>query len=113
VRDQLDDVAGGPFSAGELVGVSEVGLVGDPAAMARALEEHLGLRVWDGSVDRPGGLAFVGERARTLILAPPGRGWLPTGRPAEAFPVTATVTGAAAGACRIPGTPYRIVGAPA
>ena len=32
-------------------------------------------------------LAFVGEKARTLILCRAGRPWLPTGRPAEAHPV--------------------------
>ena len=38
-------------------------------------------------MDGENSLGFVGEKGRTLILAPPGRGWLPTGRPAEAHPV--------------------------
>jgi hypothetical protein len=74
------------FAAGELVGFSELGLVGDPRDLLQELE-RLDLRLWDGTVDEAGSLAFVGEQARTLILAPPGRGWLPTGRPAEAHPV--------------------------
>src|SRR5204862_277014 len=82
--------APGEFRADEMVGLSELGLVGDPPAMAARLAE-VGLDVWDGTVDEPGALAFVGARARTLILAPPGRGWLPTGRPAEPHPVDLVV----------------------
>jgi hypothetical protein len=75
----------GDFDWSELLGVSEIGLVGDTAELARRLAE-LGLELWDGTLER-GRLAFLGERARTLILAPPGRGWLPTGRAAEAHPL--------------------------
>ena len=38
-----------------------------------------------------GRLGFVGERGRVLILADEGRGWLPTGRPAEGYPVAAVL----------------------
>jgi hypothetical protein len=79
----------GAFAAEELAGFSELGLVGDPPSLLRDLEP-LGLELWDGTVDGPSRLAFVGERGRTLILAPVGRGWLPTGRPAEAHPVELT-----------------------
>jgi catechol 2,3-dioxygenase-like lactoylglutathione lyase family enzyme len=99
--------ATGSFDAGELLGVSELGLVGDPAVMAAALAT-LGLGVWSGSVDTPGSLAFVGERSRTLILAPPGRGWLPTGRAAEQHRVAATVAGTAEGEVQLEGSLYRI-----
>ena len=58
----------GTFGAGELLGVSEVGLVCDPPSLAEALERELGLEVWDGTVEGEGRLAFVGEKARTLIL---------------------------------------------
>jgi catechol 2,3-dioxygenase-like lactoylglutathione lyase family enzyme len=97
----------GEFHATELVGLSELGLVGDAAATARALAE-LGLEVWDGTIDEPGQLAFVGERARTLILAPPGRGWLPTGQPAEQHPVEAVLVGARNGELELEGGRYRI-----
>jgi hypothetical protein len=76
----------GPFAAEELVGFSELGLVGDRSALLADLEER-GLELWSGSIDEPDTLGFVGEKGRTLILAPPGRGWLPTGRPAEPHPV--------------------------
>jgi hypothetical protein len=82
----------GDFAAGELVGFSELGIVGDPQELLRRLETA-GLELWDGSAEGESRLAFVGERARTLILAPPGRGWLPTGRPAEAHPVAARLEG--------------------
>ena len=82
---------GGLFRAAELVGMSELGLVGDQTALAAGLEE-IGIQLWDGVVE-PGQLGFFGERARTLIVASPGRGWLPTGRPAEAHPVDVTLLG--------------------
>ena len=99
----------GEFRADELVGLSELGLVGDPPAMAARLAE-LGLDVWDGTVDEPGALAFVGEQARTLILAPPGRGWLPTGRPAEPHPVDVVVSGSPERKVELEGGRYRISG---
>jgi len=91
-RGIAESGADGDFQAAELAGMSELGLVGDLPAMAESLAE-LGLEVWDGRVDPPGGLAFVGERARTLILAPAGRGWLPTGRAAEVHDVDVVVLG--------------------
>lgn len=74
------------FDAEELVGFSELGIVGDRALELQTLESR-GLSLWHGAIDEPGRLAFVGEKGRTLILAPEGRGWMPTGRPAEPHPV--------------------------
>ncbi len=82
----------GAFRAEELVGVSELGLVGDVPELHRALA-GAGLELWDGEADAPGSLAFVGEKARTLILCPAGRGWLPTGRPAEPHPAEVELSG--------------------
>jgi hypothetical protein len=76
----------GAFSAEELVGFSELGIVGDRRQLLERLHSS-GLELWDGELDEPDRLAFVGEKGRTLILAPPGRGWVPTGRPAEPHPV--------------------------
>jgi catechol 2,3-dioxygenase-like lactoylglutathione lyase family enzyme len=81
-----------PFTAAELVGISELGLVGDKRDLAAALGD-LGVEQWDGDVDAEGRLAFVGEKARTIILASPERGWLPTGRPAEAHPSEVVLSG--------------------
>jgi catechol 2,3-dioxygenase-like lactoylglutathione lyase family enzyme len=83
----------GAFTAAELRGISELGMVvTDPPAAAEALASA-GLELWSGSVEGAGALAFIGRQAHTLILCPPGRPWLPTQRPAEAHPVTATVAG--------------------
>ena len=85
--------ASGPFAPAELLGVSEIGIVCDPPSLAAELERELGLEVWDGAVEGEGLLAFVGAKARTLILCQTGRPWLPTGRPAEAHPVEVTLSG--------------------
>lgn len=99
----------GGFSAQEIVGFSEVGVVvDDKLETAARLETELGLRVWDGELHEPGRLVFVGERARTLILCPTGRGWLPTGRPAEVHPVTLVVEGAGPGRTSLP--PHHVIG---
>jgi len=89
------------------LGLSELGLVGNTRAMAEELRE-VGLGLWDGTVDDEGSLAFVGERGRTLILAPPGRGWMPTGRPSERHPVEAELSGARAGEVELEDGLYRI-----
>jgi catechol 2,3-dioxygenase-like lactoylglutathione lyase family enzyme len=78
------------FAAEELVGFSELGIVGDKAELLRRLEA-IGLEMWDGTLQAPNLLAFVGEKGRTFILAAPGRGWMPTGRPAEPYPVATLI----------------------
>ena len=95
----------GAFGPEEVVGLSELGLVGDPQALVAAFRE-LGLEVWSGTVDEPGALAFVGEQARTFILAPPGRGWLPTGRASEPYAVEAVIEAPVAGDVSLDG--YRV-----
>ena len=81
----------GAFHAGELAGISEAGLVvTDPPAAAGTLAA-VGLELWSGGVEGEDALAFIGRQAHTLILCAPGRPWLPTHRPAECHPVTATV----------------------
>lgn len=75
----------GPFAASELLGLSELGLVGNKRALFEELSD-LGLDRWDGDLEDEARLAFVGAKARTFILSAKGRGWLPTGRPAEAHP---------------------------
>jgi hypothetical protein len=98
----------GPFHASELIGLSELGLVGDTATMARRLSDQLGLEVWDGSVSEPPGVAFIGQKARTLIVVPPGRGWLPTRRPAEAHGLDVLLSGAQPGELDLERSRYRI-----
>jgi hypothetical protein len=100
--------AEGPFTAAELVGVSELGLVGDKAEMAAALHRDLGLAQWAGDIDHEASLAFVGQKARTLILSSEGRGWLPTGRPAEAHHCDVELSEIRPGETHIGHTRYRI-----
>jgi catechol 2,3-dioxygenase-like lactoylglutathione lyase family enzyme len=99
---------GTAFSADEVLGVCELGLVGsDTAKMASALGT-LGIPLWDGTVNEPGRLAFMGDREGVLILAPEGRGWMPTGRAAQRHPVDAVVSGECDAAITLPGTTHRI-----
>lgn len=99
----------GPFTAAELLGVCEVGVVGpDTPAMAAALEP-LGIRLWDGTLDAPRRLAFMGAPDGTLILASTGRGWMPTGREAEAWEVEVEVAGVRDAEVTLPGTPHRVL----
>jgi hypothetical protein len=96
------------FSANELLGVCELGLVGaDTRTMASALVA-LGIPLWDGTIDQPGRLAFMGDREGVLILSPEGRGWMPTGRAAEPHPVEALVSGERDAEAALPGTAHRI-----
>ena len=99
--------AAGAFAAAELAGLSEIGIVvDDPAAAVAALERDLGLELWSGDAAQ---LAFVGAKAHTLILAPPGRGWLPTGRRAEPHAATVTLSGGTKGEVVLAGSPQRAV----
>jgi len=92
-RGFLETALDGDFEAAELIGLSELGLVGDRPVMADRLAAVLGLELWDGTLTEPTRLAFVGDRARTLVLAPTGRGWVPTGRAADPHPVDAVLAG--------------------
>jgi hypothetical protein len=88
--------------------ISEIGLVcEDCASLARELA-RLGIEIFDGSVAEPASLSFAGSQGRALILTPAGRGWLPTGRAAEAHPIEVTVAGAGQGRVVVPGLPYRV-----
>jgi catechol 2,3-dioxygenase-like lactoylglutathione lyase family enzyme len=99
---------GTAFSADELLGVCELGLVGaDTRTMAGALVT-LGIPLWDGTVEEPGRLAFMGDRQGVLILSPEGRGWMPTGRAAERHQVEALVSGERDAEATLPGTAHRI-----
>jgi catechol 2,3-dioxygenase-like lactoylglutathione lyase family enzyme len=101
----------GSFAASELVGLSELGLVGDKPALAAALRDELDLEQWDGDLAEEARLGFVGEKARTIILSPEGRGWLPTGRAAELHPCEIVLSGAGQGVVLLGDSRYRIEGA--
>src|SRR4029077_17154846 len=82
-----------PFAGAELLGVSELGLVGDRAAMAAVLRLVLRMPLWQGWVKEDGRVAWAGAAGGALNPPPAGRGWLPTGRPAEQHPVEAVLSG--------------------
>lgn len=88
VGNVVELIEHGPAGADAVLGISEIGVVADDPQAAVAEWEARGLPLWDGGIAADGtGLAFLGRKAHTLIVAPTGRGWLPTGRPAEAHPV--------------------------
>ena len=51
----------------------------------------------------------MGEKARTFILSPEDRGWLPTARPAEAHPCEVVLLGPLEGTAVVADSRYRIV----
>jgi catechol 2,3-dioxygenase-like lactoylglutathione lyase family enzyme len=97
----------GPFAAPELLGLSELGLVGNKRELAAALGD-LGPQQWDGDMEDGARLAFIGEKARTFILSPAGRGWLPTSRPAETHPCDVVLSGTGEGVVLLGDSRYRI-----
>ena len=82
-----------------------------PRATADALEP-LGIGLWDGTLEEPGRLAFMGGRDGVLILSQPGRGWMPTGRAAEVWAAEVTAAGAREAEAALPGTPHRVLTTP-
>jgi hypothetical protein len=98
----------GGFSADELLEIAEIGFVGHETAEMAAALAGLDIEIWDGTVDEPGRLAFAGERGRSIILSPTGRGWLPTGRPAEVHPADIVVAAAGRRQVTLPRVPYTV-----
>jgi len=87
-----ESAAHGPFAAGQLRGVSEVGLVTDDLVSALERLRGAGLELWSGEVAGPrDGFGFAGWKGRTLILCPTGHPWLPTLRPAESHALTVAI----------------------
>ncbi|MFZ0091082.1 MAG: hypothetical protein WAL63_16360 [Solirubrobacteraceae bacterium] len=89
-RGVAESGASGAFDPGELCGVSEVGLVTVRVPQAVEALQQAGLPLWSGTTEADS-LAFCGAKAHTLIACSPGRGWLPTDRPAEVHPVQARI----------------------
>ncbi|MDQ6818916.1 MAG: hypothetical protein M3076_01030 [Actinomycetota bacterium] len=89
-RGIAESGASGAFDPRELRGVSEVGLVTPRALEAVEALRQAGLPLWSGATEAES-LAFCGAKAHTLIVCSPGRGWLPTGRPAGVHPVRAQI----------------------
>lgn len=73
----------GPFSASAMTGIAEMGLVvEDVTAACQTLHETYGVPYFSkGPYFKD--FAVMGEENGLLILSAVGRGWLPTGQPAE------------------------------
>lgn len=94
-RHNLRNGREGEFSARDILHVSEIGLVvDDVGATVSAAEKQLGMGVFAGSSSEQ--FAASGDDHRLLIIAKRGRVWnagTKAARPAEVFPVEATLTG--------------------
>ncbi|HEX2506229.1 MAG TPA: VOC family protein [Gaiellaceae bacterium] len=104
VREEIREGEGEPFGADLLLEVSEIGIASDDAAAtSEALRRALGAPVyWGGGK----GLTAVGDVTGAVLVSPRGRGWIPTGLPAEPWPTTIVAGGETPGRTEIPGGPY-------
>lgn len=96
-----------PFSARELLNVSEIGLAADDVPALAAALTALGLKVYDAG----DGTVFtaVGDEHGLFIVVRRGRVWYPeTGLPAGVHPVWAWVRGGSAGTHALDGFPYHL-----
>ena len=95
-REDLPDKAGEDFGPGDILHISEIGLVVDDVpAVAKQLQTRLGVEVFrDSSFED---FAQLGDINGVLILAKPGRLWAPEERrPAVISPVQVSILGALA-----------------
>ena len=83
----LPDVFNEPFSAHALIGLAEMGLVvPDVTAACKTLHETYGVPYYSKG-PYLADFAVMGEEDGLLILSTAGRGWLPTGQPAQPAPI--------------------------
>lgn len=102
-RDEIPD-PGRPFGPDDLLEVTEIGIAAeDVAATSEALREALGASVYWGGGD---GLTAIGDGVGAVLVSPVGRGWIPTGLPAEPAPTTIVAEGSPAGRAQLTGGPY-------
>ncbi|WP_166239060.1 VOC family protein [Paenibacillus turpanensis] len=89
-RHNLDNAVHHPFSSGDLLEVSEIGIVAEEVIpLVRRLNE-LGIPNWRGDSD---GLTPVGVENGLLIVVKQGRRWFFADQAAEFYPVEAEVEG--------------------
>jgi catechol-2,3-dioxygenase len=103
-RHDLPNARSGAFTTNEILYASEIGLVvEDVPAAVRELKSRLALPTY-----RAGSQTFepLGDEHRLLIVVQKGRPW--SHRPSAVFPAAATLYGAQAGQCDVPGHPYTV-----
>jgi catechol 2,3-dioxygenase-like lactoylglutathione lyase family enzyme len=89
----LDNDSDAPFGADSFLEIAEIGVAtADTAATREAIQAVLGADVlWGG---RQGWLlTAIGDDHGVVIVAPTGRGWIPTGLQARPLPTTIVATG--------------------
>jgi catechol 2,3-dioxygenase-like lactoylglutathione lyase family enzyme len=104
VREEILEDDGQPFGPELLLEVGEIGIAADDVpATCEAVRRALGARVYWGNEK---GLTAIGDAVGAVLVSPLGRGWIPTGLPAERWPTTIVADGTPAGRTEIPGGPY-------
>lgn len=110
-RDDLGDIAPGPFSLADLLYVNHVGLVVDDMDTSiAALSAACGLQ--PTAPPRPT-FTKLGDAHRHVVLVPPGRFWLPEmSQAAEVFPTEVVLHGPERTTYRFDQLPYRVTTSP-
>jgi catechol 2,3-dioxygenase-like lactoylglutathione lyase family enzyme len=96
------------FGADSLLEIAEIGVAtADTDRMRRVLMNELSAPIlWGG---REGSLlTAIGDERGVVIVAPTGRGWIPTGLPAQALPTTIVAAGPRPRDATFAEGPYRI-----
>jgi catechol 2,3-dioxygenase-like lactoylglutathione lyase family enzyme len=104
LRDEIQEPSRGSFGPSLLLEIGEIGIAAeDVVATSDALRQALGAPTyWGGGA----GLTAIGDSTGAVLVSPRGRGWIPTGLPAEPWPTTIVAKGATPGRTEIPGGPY-------
>jgi catechol 2,3-dioxygenase-like lactoylglutathione lyase family enzyme len=102
----LNPRANGPFGAGSLLEIAEIGIAtADLVATRSAIQQTFETGVlWGG---REGSLlTAIGDHHGVVIVAPIGRGWIPIGLPARPLPTTVVAAGPRARETTLDEGPY-------
>jgi catechol 2,3-dioxygenase-like lactoylglutathione lyase family enzyme len=102
------DGDGGTFGPESLIEIAEIGIAAaDPEATCSSLREFFGEGVyWGGGPDSL--LTAVGDRHAVVIVAPPGRGWIPVDLTARPLPTEIVADGDDPRELTLPEGPYRL-----
>jgi hypothetical protein len=93
VRFDLPYYSAAPFSIGDIKEISEVGIVSDDVpATASALHLEYGIPYFPKSKPSDS-FTVMGDDCGLLIITQTGRGWVPTHKAAQIFPVTIVADG--------------------
>ena len=93
VRFDLPYYSAEPFSVADIREISEVGIVtGNVPVMASELQNKYGIPYF--TMSKPSDtFTVMGDNYGLLIITQTGRGWIPTHKPAQIFPITIVADG--------------------